>query len=359
MQFTVDKNDLLTGIRAIEKVLPQKTTMPILKCIHLNADGMGLTLTASDLEITSRTNVSAFVGESGSICVDGSLFGKIISKMPNGSVSFQIDGNTIQLSCGRAKAELVCQATDDYPKALGRDASMDFEIPAEALSAAIDGVAFCADPNATQKTMQGVHFMAENGSIKLTALDGHRIGMCELQTTSSAVVDAIIPVKALRLASKIASSGNVSVGFTDRMVWFCTEDTELAVVLIEGKFFDVSAITKTDFPIGVTIAKEDFIGSIERAIAISEFRKPIVLDIAGNELNLSVRDAKGKINDKYDIEHHGDDLRIGFDPVFFSECLRFRDSDDVLIMFNSAKYPCKIYGNTGFEYIILPVNIGS
>ena len=83
MKFTCNQQTLAKALNTVSKAVSNRTTLPILKGILIQADQEGtLTLTASDLEISIQKTVSASVQEAGSSVVISKLFGDIIRKLP-------------------------------------------------------------------------------------------------------------------------------------------------------------------------------------------------------------------------------------------------------------------------------------
>ena len=59
MKLTCTNNDLLNGVNTVLKAISNRTTLPILECILLEADGDYLKLTGNDLEIGIESKLAA------------------------------------------------------------------------------------------------------------------------------------------------------------------------------------------------------------------------------------------------------------------------------------------------------------
>ena len=81
MKFTCNQQTLTKALNTVSKAVSNRTTLPILKGILLEAKTDGkLIMTASDLEISIQKETEAYVEEEGSIVVISKLFGDIIRK---------------------------------------------------------------------------------------------------------------------------------------------------------------------------------------------------------------------------------------------------------------------------------------
>ncbi len=358
MQFTIDKLEMLVGVRAVEKTLPAKTSTPILENICIVADGNGVTLMTNDLEMGTEATLQAFIIEQGSVCVDGKMFVQIVNKMPNGDITFVTDGDILKISNKKARAELACKPSTDYPKMPSRCTGFEVLLKAADFSRMVDGVVFCTDLNSSQKLMQGINLNVANEVMTFTALDGHRIAIYSADVNVPGTINATIPAKAMKIASKLSAIENVKIIISDTHVWFEVGDIVLNTRLIAGKYFDVERLTQISFGISVSVDRSDFIGSIDRAMTFITNKKPIILDISGGTMNITIRDIKGGINDEFDVEHNGNDICIGFDPTFIMDVLRVVDGSVVTMQLVDAKSPCVIANeNVGYKYVVLPVSI--
>lgn len=92
MKFTCNQQILAKAINTVSKAVSNRTTLPILKGILLQATEEGkLILTASDLEISIKKEIEATVEEPGSAVVISKLFGDIVRKLPNDEISVSGD----------------------------------------------------------------------------------------------------------------------------------------------------------------------------------------------------------------------------------------------------------------------------
>ena len=76
------KNLLTSAINIVSKAVSTKTTMPILECILLKAEGGKVYLTANNLELGIETVIDATVLEEGQVALEAKIFSDIIRKLP-------------------------------------------------------------------------------------------------------------------------------------------------------------------------------------------------------------------------------------------------------------------------------------
>ena len=92
MRFTCEKNMLLQGLNIASRTVAMKSTLSVIEGILCKA-GVGLTLTGYNMETAITYDIDAEVVEPGSCILPARLFGDIIRRVPEGSVTVVVDVN--------------------------------------------------------------------------------------------------------------------------------------------------------------------------------------------------------------------------------------------------------------------------
>ena len=100
MKFQVNRDVFSEAVSFAVKLLPQRTTQPILSGVLLEANDGALVLSSFDYEVSSRTEITADVDEPGSALVSGRLLADIASRLPNAPVQFSTVDGKIAVQCG-------------------------------------------------------------------------------------------------------------------------------------------------------------------------------------------------------------------------------------------------------------------
>ena len=66
MKFKISKEDFIEGLQQVQHVVSNRTTLPILSNVLLEADGDSLKLTTTDLDVGVSGSVKATVSKAGS-----------------------------------------------------------------------------------------------------------------------------------------------------------------------------------------------------------------------------------------------------------------------------------------------------
>ena len=132
--------------------------------------------------------------------------------------------------------------------------------------------------------------------------------------------------------------------------------------MIEGEYFRIEQMLSPDYETKISINKKELLNCIDRAtLLIKEGeKKPIIMNITDNFMELRINSAIGSMNEDIDIEKDGKDIIIGFNPKFFIDALRVIDDEEITLYMVNPKAPCFIKNDEGsYIYLILPVNFNA
>ena len=93
MKVVCSKTNLLNGVQIVSKAVPSKTTMSILECILIEAEGSTIKMTANDMELGIETTIEGNVIEKGMIALDAKIFLEIVRKLPDNDVTIDTDSS--------------------------------------------------------------------------------------------------------------------------------------------------------------------------------------------------------------------------------------------------------------------------
>ena len=212
--------------------------------------------------------------------------------------------------------------------------------------------------------MTGELIEIRNGELKIVSLDGHRISIRKLLLKEDTVSKkVIVPGKTLIEISKILSGemeDMVNIFFTENHIIFEFDQTIVVSRLIDGEYFKIDQMLSSDYETKISIRKQEFLSCIDRATLLVKEgdKKPIVINIEDNVLELKINTPMGSMDEKIDIEKEGRDIMIGFNPKFLMDALKVIDDEVIDIYLVNAKAPCVIR-NESYLYLILPVNFNS
>ena len=127
--------------------------------------------------------------------------------------------------------------------------------------------------------------------------------------------------------------------------------------LIEGEYFRIDQMLSSDYETKLKINKKEFLDCIDRATLLVREgdKKPIIIHITDDSMELKIDSAMGSMNEDIDIEKEGKDILIGFNPKFLIDALKVIDDETIDIYLVNPKAPCFIRDEEEtYTYLILP-----
>jgi len=364
MKITAAKQELAKSLNIVLKAVPSKTTMNILYCVLIDATVDTIKLTGNDMELGIETEVKGTIEERGLICLDAKLFSEIIRKMPEADITIETGSNyQTTITCENSVFNIVGKDGTEFSPLPSVDKDNPVVMNQFQLRELIRQTLFSISPNDANKIMTGENLQIHENELRMTALDGHRIAIRQLNLDSSYEdYEAIIPGKTLSEISKIVSGeieDEVRVYFTKNQILFEMDGTLVVSRLIDGKYFRIDQMLSNDYETKIKVKKTALMSAVDRAMLFtSESDKgTLVLTIGGDSMNLSIRSSAGSMSDDVAVESEGKELRIGFNPKFILDVLRVIDDEEISVYFLNSKAPCFIRDDAGsYIYLVLPVN---
>ena len=365
MKFICKKSDLLKGVNIVQKAVPSKTTMSILECILIDASAGQIKMTANDMELGIETIIEGDIQEKGIIAIDAKIFSEIVRKLPDNDVVIETNaGFQMKITCEKAKFSIAGKSGEDFSYLPYIEKSEPVVLSQFSLREVIKQTIFSISDNENNKMMTGELFEIDGNHLKVVSLDGHRISIRKMSLKKDySDRKVVVPGKTLSEVSKILSGevdDQVSIYFTKNHILFEFDQTMVVSRLIEGEYFRIDQMLSSDYETKLKINKKEFLDCIDRAtLLVREVdKKPIIINITDDDMELRIDSAMGSMNEEIDIEKEGKDIMIGFNPKFLIDALRVIDDETVTIYLVNPKAPCFIRDDEeNYTYLILPVNI--
>ena len=202
MQVTSVQDNLYKGLNTISRAVPGRAPMPIIQNVLIKTTQEGITLTATNLNISMTTKVDAIVTREGSIAIPARLLTEFINTLPNEPVNFNVaEGSMIaNLSCANAKANINGADPKDFPPQPTLTDGLTASISPKDLRTAISRTAFAAAKEDSRPILTGISLNLTDTTMTLAAADGFRLAINRtiLETPTPTEINAIIPATTLQ-----------------------------------------------------------------------------------------------------------------------------------------------------------------
>ncbi len=363
MKFVINQRDLSKHINIAQRGISSRTTLQILDGILIEAMDNKVKLTATDLEISIETFIDCSVQTSGSIVVNSRIFGDIIKKLPDAPIYIEVVNNNINIKCENSEFNIIGNPGEDYPDlpvVLEHD---NFVLPKDLFKNAIRQTVFATTTDETRPSLTGVLLEIVNNEISFVSLDGYRLALRKLPTSSDINLKIIIPGRSLNELNKILEDReeDINISAAPGQVIFNIGDTIVYSRLLEGQFFNYKDIMRKDHKTKVVVKKKEFQNALERASLLAKEEKAnlVRLNVIDSTVVIRSNSEIGDVYEQLESRQDGENLNIAFNSRYILEGIKIMDFDELELNFMGSLNPCIINGvdDESYTYLVLPVRL--
>ncbi|HEX4825964.1 MAG TPA: DNA polymerase III subunit beta [Candidatus Polarisedimenticolaceae bacterium] len=346
MEFVIKKSDLVRELQTVTGVVEKRATLPILANLLIEAGPSGLSVGASDLEVTIRGTAKATVVKPGSVTLPAGKLYEIARSLPDSDVQFKLlDRHMVAIACERTRYKVAGQPRDEFPKFPDLDVTKGIGVPAGTLREMIERVAFAITTEDPRYSLHGALLVLQDGDLTLVATDGYRLSYATRKLAGPKAGDlrVIVPRKALtevgKLCAEVGSDEAVSFGKSGNHVFFSVGDHLLTTTVPEGSFPKYDEVMPKRCETEVVLAKDDLSDAVKRVslLASDRFGRAVKFQLSQGRLELSSETEMGDANEILNVEYKGDDKTIGFNAKYILDFLSVVGTGSVKLELDPVK----------------------
>ena len=358
MKLIVDRNELWHGIDTVLDAVPSKPALPVLANILLEADGKTLSIAATDLDLSIRTQVPAAVEKKGRITVPARTLAEITREWPDAELSIEVQDDRLKLS-GRlgdadssegaySLAGMEAEEFPSMPTALD-GISLNLggaEAEAGVLVDMINKTSFAVSRDDTRPVLNGVLWRIDTQGMEMVATDGSRLACYRLaldledQVKGEEESAVIVPPQALSQIVKLLGGheGPVEITLGETQILFDLGHAHLLSRLIEGPYVDYTQVIPQSNEKELKIASEDLLPAVRRvSILSSSYTRQVRFKLSSGQVELSAASPEigGEAREVIPAEYSEEDMEIGYNAQFLMEILRKMDTPGIRFELNN------------------------
>lgn len=347
MKFQVNKDVLNEAVSFAVRLLPQRTTLPILSGILIEADAGALRLSVFDYDTSAQVEIAAQVDNSGRVLVSGRLMAEIISKLPNAAVEFSTEGSKVQVNCGSAKFSLLTMPIDEYPTLPELPASTG-SVSGIEFAAAVAQIVVAASKEDVTPVLTTVMLETTKDNISLVATDRYRVAVQDISWKPDALeasTVALIPAKTLQeIAKTFANQGAVAIAINPAaekdLIAFRANNRSVTSRLVKGNFPAVRTLFPEKIENFAILNTQDLIDSTKRVSLVLERESPIKFSFEKQQLSLEAAGGEtAQATETINVELTGADVVVSLKPQFLIDGLAGVKTEFVRIGFTNSDNP--------------------
>lgn len=337
MKIQVQQTDLARALSAVANVVSSKTTLPILSTILFDSSKDGLTLAATDLDVSVVTRVSEVqVTKNGQAAVPAAKFVPFVRTLGPDPLDLEADGETVKLRSGKARLEEPAMAAEDFPALPKVEDADSFEVPSATLVDMIRSTIYAISRDETRPALQGVLWELSPNSFTMVATDGHRLARVTRKVNltlgaerkliaSSAGLNQVI-----RLAEEVET---VKIHLGEHQLSFEMGPSTVHTRLVEGMFPNYEQVIPKGNEKRVVCDRQTLADRIRRVkISADRVTNQVRFHLAPDLVTLRASGTEGsRAEDEFAVEYQGEEMVIGFNHTYVEDVLKHLQSENLVL----------------------------
>jgi DNA polymerase-3 subunit beta len=364
MNVLLAREPFLRALQLVQTIVESRQTLPILSNVLLEAQGSGLRLLATDLEVGVRVTLPAAVKTPGAVTLGARKLLEIVRELQAAEeVTLALRENSgVELRSGKARFGLVGLSADDFPPLALDNAGAGVPVDGARLRAMLTRTAFAMSQDESRPFLNGIFLTLKQRDLRFVATDGHRLALTKTEVDSGEEMSGIVPRKAVQeLGRVLGGADQVALAVRDSQFFLRTQGFELGSKLVEGAFPAYEQVLPKAHPRRLVVERELLIAGLRRVSVVADDRtKPVQLVAGATGLRLKALSQElGEAEEELPAEFGGEDLTIGFNARYLLEALAPMEGERVVIELKDALSPgvLKSLGDEQNLCVIMPMRI--
>ena len=371
MKLKIKKDLLLDGLNKVSKAISTKNLVPVLAGIKFELEEKGLTLTASDNDITIQVFLAndkndMTIDKEGSIIIQGKYILDIVRKLPDEFINIEvIDDLKIIIYTENSGFNLNGISKNEYPNILLESSKNPIIVESRTFRKIINQTSFASSNDEARPILTGINFKIVGNILECNSTDSYRLArkVIQLNQTVEDNYNIVIPSKNLLEFIKIMddSEDNLELHVFNNKILIKFNNLMFQSRLISGTYPNTSNLLPDEFILNIKANIIDLYNVIDRAsILTSDKEKTIVtFEINGNTLYVRSSSAEiGRVEEKMVIENDSNEnLKISFVAKYMMEALKsFEDTKGIISFVGEVKpIISSSEKDEGLTQLVLPI----
>ena len=365
MELKITKSDLMDGIQMVQNAVSQKSSLPILSNVLLEADNKNLKLTATDLDIGICATIPASITRAGSITIPARKFFDIAKALPEGSdiLLSMKKNNFVTIKSEKAQFKIIGLPKEEFPQLPVFKDKDSVTVGQDEFKKMLTLTDFAISKDDTRYVLNGVLLIIKGDQISVVATDGRRLAAVNKTLSKKILADreAIIPTKTVQEVKRmLGENGEVRIKFGENQVLFSFDTCFVLSRLIEGEYPNYKKVIPERSKKEVKVLREAFLSATHRAsIFTDQDSMAIKLAIKKKKMTISKNTPYlGEAKEEIDIEYTGgEDLEIGFNPRYLIDVLKTLREEEIVLEVNDPNKPGVVRQGEEYTYVVLPMQL--
>ncbi len=368
MNLTITKDQIIAGLQAVQNVVSNRTTLPILSNVLMRAENGKLEFTATDLDVTVACAVEAKVNKPGATTVPvKKLFG-IVKELNGGEIEIETDDkNVTSVRSGSSFFKIHGLGADEFPPTQKFKDDKKVTLTQETVRGMLKKTSFAVSTDESRYVLNGIYISLKEGKMTLVATDGRRLALVdeEVDISEKSSGEFIVPAKAVNELNRLLQDkGDVELKFGENQASFALKDDKgfsvlLITKLIEGNYPNYRQVIPGEAKERIPLVREELLQALRRAeIMTSEKANSVKMTFGRNSLSITANSPEvGEARETMAVNYKGKEMAIAFNPRYLIDPLAALTDDEVYIELIDELSPGVLKIKGPFLYVVMPMRL--
>jgi DNA polymerase III subunit beta len=356
MNLTIAKDQLISGLQAVQNIVGSRTTLPILSNVLIRAEGSHLELTATDLDVSVSCTVEAQIKKPGATTIPVKKFFGIVRELGSQELEITTDDKQVtSLSAGASFYKIKGLAAEEFPPIPQPKEDRKVMLPQEKIRGMMKKTSFAISTDESRYVLNGIFVSMKENKLTMVATDGRRLALVDEEVDIPQAVngDYIIPAKAINeLNRQLTETGTIELRFGENQASMRLKPEKGPEVRITTKLIE-------EMKERVTLSREELLHALKRAeIMTSDKANSVKMAFTKNNLAITANSPDvGEARESIAINYKGADIAVAFNPGYLIEPLNALGDEEVYFELIDELSPGVLKINGPFLYVVMPMRL--
>lgn len=348
-----------------EKITSKNSTLPVLKCLYLQAKKNELCIRATNLDLGIEIHIPVKTEKEGVVAVPGNiLFGFISSIKNEKSIVFEEKDGNLKVSTSQHSTIIKCLPPDDFPNIPKIDEGKTVILSAKNFIKGLKAVWYAASISSMKPELSSVYIYTNDEGLVFAATDAFRLA--EKKVKMKKVVDfppVLIPFRNVSEIIRILDGieDDVEIVIDKNQISFSFDGVYLTSRVVDGVLPDYKNLIPKEVATEVVVLKQDFINNLKVANIFSDKFNKVTMIVEPQKKNFELKTKNsdvGESSNKLAGSLTGEEIEISFNYKNITDAFQSVETDSLSLAFNGLNKPLLIkpISDDSFLYIVMPMN---
>ena len=344
MSYKIKTSDLLKSLQQTIKVVPTRSTLPILSCALFDfSETLKISATNLETSINTSLNIENIDKQNNTIAIPVGRFFEIISNIKDETIELIVqEEKKIKIRTINGTFSITGQDYKEFPSDPVMNESTSLSLNIKDFLEIINFTKASVSRDELKPALQGVLLKINTNQIIGVSTDGHRLSriIIEGKNDQTKEHEIIVPIKFLTLLNSFIDNKNkIELEISENYISISHNNQTIFSRIIKDTYPDYEKVIPLDNNKILKINKLELIEAIKRvSIFSNKSTKQIALKIEQTKTTIQTEDIENAAKGKETIVsefNNQEELKIGFNAHFILEALSNIKQENIKVFLNT------------------------